>query len=138
MTWSKLDSITDSFQNMFWLFWGDSDFTNQSKQLYILNLLFSEPIDCICMKRKTLCNCLCSSPSRFSASCIWDFGNVNWYSWFKKSSNMADWSSELSFFQDIHVRVDIRIDIAISMRPMITKFGKQEYLQDLIQMRLIK
>ena len=40
---------------------------------------------------------------------------------------MADWSSELSFFQDFHVRVDIRIDIAISMRPMITKFGKQVY-----------
>ena len=43
---------------------------------------------------------------------------------------------EFTFFQGIHVRIDIRIDISISTRPMITKFGKQVHLQDLTQMRL--
>ena len=46
---------------------------------------------------------------------------------------MADRGGEFSFFQGIHVR----IDISISVRPMITKFGKQVHLQDLTQMRLI-
>ena len=31
---------------------------------------------------------------------------------------MADRGAELSFFQDIHVRIDIRVDIIISMRPL--------------------
>ena len=51
---------------------------------------------------------------------------------------MADRGSEFSFFQDIHVRSDIIIDISISVRPMITKFVKQVHLQHLPQMRLIK
>ena len=34
-------------------------------------------------------------------------------------------------------KFDIRIDISISTRPMITKFGKHVHLQDLNQMRLI-
>ena len=46
---------------------------------------------------------------------------------------MADRGGEFSFFQGIHVR----IDISISVRPMITKFAKQVHLQDLAQMRLI-
>ena len=51
---------------------------------------------------------------------------------------MAHRGSEFNFFQDIYVRIDIRIDISISIRPMTTKFDKQVYLQDLPQMRLIK
>ena len=51
---------------------------------------------------------------------------------------MAHRGSEFNFFQDIYVRIDIRIDISISIRPMNTKFDKQVYLQDLPQMRLIK
>ena len=51
---------------------------------------------------------------------------------------MADQGGEFSFFQDIHVRIDIRSDISISIRPITTKFGKQVHLQDLTQMRLIK
>ena len=31
---------------------------------------------------------------------------------------MADQGGEFSFFQDIHVRTDIRIDISIYIRPM--------------------
>ena len=50
---------------------------------------------------------------------------------------MVDQGSEFSFFQSIHVRINIRIDMSISIRPMITKFGIQVHLQNLIQMRLI-
>ena len=32
---------------------------------------------------------------------------------------MADWGCEFSFFQGIHVRIGIRIDTSISIRPMI-------------------
>ena len=68
------------------------------------------------MKRKTLCNCLRSSfsSSRFSASCIRNFGTVNRCSRFKKSRNMVHRGGELSFFQGIHIRIDIRIYIFIS------------------------
>ena len=38
---------------------------------------------------------------------------------------MADWGGEFSFFQGVHERIGIRIDISI--RPMITKFGKQVF-----------
>ena len=38
---------------------------------------------------------------------------------------MADQGNKFSFFQDIHVRIEIRTDISISIRPMTTKFGKQ-------------
>ena len=51
---------------------------------------------------------------------------------------MADRGGECSFFQGIPVGTDIRIDISISMRPIITKFGKQVHLRELTQMRLIK
>ena len=44
---------------------------------------------------------------------------------------MADRGVEFSLFQGIYARIDIRIDISISIRPMITKFGKQVHLQDL-------
>ena len=51
---------------------------------------------------------------------------------------MADRGGEFRFFQGIHVRSDITIDILISIKPIIAKFGKQLHLQDLAQMRLIK
>ena len=51
---------------------------------------------------------------------------------------MRDQGGELSFFQNIHVKIDIRIDISILIGTMHTKFGKQVHLQDLIQMRLMK
>ena len=44
----------------------------------------------------------------------------------------------VQFFQGIHVRIDIGIDISISIKPITTKFGKQVHLQGLIQMRQIK
>ena len=54
-------------------------------------------IYCFCVKLKTLCNCLCSSSSRFSASRVRDYWIVNRYSWFWKFVNMADLGGELSF-----------------------------------------
>ena len=51
---------------------------------------------------------------------------------------MADRGGEFNFFQGIHVRIDIKTDISISVRPMITKFGKHVRLQDLTQVMLIK
>ena len=47
---------------------------------------------------------------------------------------MADQGGKLSFFLGILVR----INISISIKSMITKFGIQVHLQDLTQMRLIK
>ena len=44
---------------------------------------------------------------------------------------MADWGSEFSFLHVIHVRIDTRIDISISIRSMNTKFGKHVHLQNL-------
>ena len=51
---------------------------------------------------------------------------------------MSDRGGELTFLQDIHVKIGIRIVISISVRSLATKFGKQVHLQDLAQMRLIK
>ena len=51
---------------------------------------------------------------------------------------MADQGGDFSFFQGIHLRIDIRMGISISIRPMITKFGMQVHLLYLTQMRLIK
>ena len=51
---------------------------------------------------------------------------------------MADWDDEFRFFQGICVRIGIKIYILISIRPMITKFGKQVHLKDRTQMGLIK
>ena len=59
-----------------------------------------------------LCDCLCSS------------------------RNIVDWGGKCSFFQIIHVRIDIRIVISISIRFMTTKIGKQVLLlQDLTRVR---
>ena len=51
---------------------------------------------------------------------------------------MADQGGEFSFIQGIRVSIDIRIDISISIKPIITSFDKQVHLQDWAQMRLIK
>ena len=51
---------------------------------------------------------------------------------------MADWDYGFRFFQGIDVTSDIRIDISISIRSMITKFGKKVDLQDLTQMSLMR
>ena len=51
---------------------------------------------------------------------------------------MADREGEFNFFQRIHVRIGIRIDFSISIRPMITRFGNQIHLEDLTQIRIIK
>ena len=89
----------------------------------------------------TFSNCLCSSSPSFpwfSASRIRNLGIVKRYSWFWKSSNMTDRGGEFSFFWGINVRIDIRIDISISIRPMATTFSKQVHLDELTQIRLIK
>ena len=51
---------------------------------------------------------------------------------------MADRGQEFTFFKGIHIRTDIRIDVSISIRPLITKFVKQLHLQDLTQTRLMR
>ena len=51
---------------------------------------------------------------------------------------MEDCGGNFTIFHSIHVKFDIRIDIFISIRPMITKFDKQVHLLDLTEMRLIK
>ena len=51
---------------------------------------------------------------------------------------MTGRGGEFSFFQGIHIKIDIKINISISIRPMTTKFGRQLHLQEFIQMRLIK
>ena len=94
--------------------------------------------NCVYLKCLTLRSCLSSSSSRFSTSCVGNFGIVNRYSWFWISLNMADEGGEFSFSQGIHVSSDIRTDFSISMRLMTIKFRKQVHLQDLTQMRLFK
>ena len=42
---------------------------------------------------------------------------------------MADRGVEFSSFPGIHVRIGVRIGTSISIRHMITKFGKQAHLQ---------
>ena len=51
---------------------------------------------------------------------------------------MEDRGGAFSFFRGIHVRIYVRLDISLSIRPTITKLAKQTHLQDLTQMRLIK
>ena len=51
---------------------------------------------------------------------------------------MVDGDGNFSFSRVIHIRMDIRIDISISIRPMTTKFGKQVHLEELTQIELIK
>ena len=50
---------------------------------------------------------------------------------------MEHLGGEFRFFQDVHVRIDIRTDICTSIKPMTTNFCKQVHLQDLTQMKLI-
>ena len=50
---------------------------------------------------------------------------------------MADQGGEFSFFQGIHVKIEEKVDIFISRKSMIPKFGKQVHLSELTQMRLI-
>ena len=77
-------------------------------------------------------------PCYFSASRVLDFGIVNRYSWFWNSLNMVDWGSEFSFFRSIHVRIDMKIGVAISIGLMTTKSDEQVHLKNLIQMTLIR
>ena len=51
---------------------------------------------------------------------------------------MADQGGEISLFQVIHARIDTEIDISIAIKPLTTKSGKQIYLEELKQLRLIK
>ena len=51
---------------------------------------------------------------------------------------MADQGSEFSFVRSVHVRINIRIDISISIRPITSKFGKQVHLEEFTQMRKMK
>ena len=44
---------------------------------------------------------------------------------------MAYRGGEFSFFQGTHVKINTRIDMSISVRPMTTKLDKQVHLQDL-------
>ena len=46
---------------------------------------------------------------------------------------MGERGCESSFLKGIQVKIDIRTDISISIRPMITKFGKQAHLEDLLK-----
>ena len=51
---------------------------------------------------------------------------------------MVNRGGGINFFQGIHARINLKIDISLSIRPMTTKFGKQVHLQESSQMRLIK
>ena len=51
---------------------------------------------------------------------------------------MADQGGGFNFFQRVGVRIDITIDISVSIRLMTTTFGKQVHLQELTEMRLTK
>ena len=51
---------------------------------------------------------------------------------------MADRGGELSFLWGIHVRINIRSEISISVIPMTLRFGKQVRLEDSTQMKLTK
>ena len=50
---------------------------------------------------------------------------------------MGDQGVEFSLFQGNHVKIDIRIDISVSIRPMTRKFGKHLHLVEVTQVRLI-
>ena len=51
---------------------------------------------------------------------------------------MEDQGGKFSFSQGIHARIDIGIDISISVRPMTNILDKEVHLEGLIQMKLIK
>ena len=86
---------------------------------------------CVCLKRLFFMFLL-------SASRVGDFITLNWYSWFWKFVNMVNQGGGFSFFQGVHVRIDIKTDISISIRPTTTKFGKQIHLEKLTETRLMK
>ena len=44
---------------------------------------------------------------------------------------MADRGVEFSFFQDNHIRIDVIVDLSVSIRPMSTKFDKKVHLEEL-------
>ena len=64
--------------------------------------------------------------------CLW---LQNWKSVFL-ILKVFQYGGEFSFFLDIHVRIDIRIDASISIRSATTRFGQQVYKEELTQMRL--
>lgn len=41
---------------------------------------------------------------------------------------MMDQGSDFRLFLGIHLRIDIRVDISIPIRPMTAKFGEQVHL----------
>ena len=84
-------------------------------------------ICCFCVKSITIGNCQ-SFYSCFSVSRARVFEIVIQYSWFCKSLNLADWGGELSFFGAIHLKINMRIGISISIRSMATKFVQQLHL----------
>ena len=45
---------------------------------------------------------------------------------------MVDRGGEFNFFKSVHVRIDIRIDISISIRTMTIMFRKMVHLEDVI------
>ena len=51
---------------------------------------------------------------------------------------MANGDGVFSLFQDIHVRIDMKIDTFTSIKPTTTKSRKQLYLEDSTQMREVK
>ena len=51
---------------------------------------------------------------------------------------MVDQAEQFSFFWDIHIKIDTRVDISISLRPMTTKFGKRLDIEELTNLRLDK
>lgn len=84
------------------------------------------------LKLKTLCDSLCvSCCGCFSDSRVLDLRIVNHFPDFQ--NQVMDRGKEFNFFQSIHVRIDIMIDISIFIRDMTTKFGKGIHLYDLTE-----
>ena len=50
---------------------------------------------------------------------------------------MEDRGGEFCFFQGIHVRNDIRIDISVPIRPSRPKLSRYLHLEELTQIRII-
>ena len=51
---------------------------------------------------------------------------------------MMDQGSEFSFPWGPHLKINIRIDICLSIRPTTTRLSNQVHLDELNQMKLIK
>ena len=116
-----------------WNFWFSSVFFISFYYYFPLSLFWRllprgfHLICCFCVKSITIGNCQ-SSYSCFSVSRARVFEIVIQYSWFCKSLNLADWGGELSFFGAIHLKINMRIGISISIRSMATKFVQQLHL----------